>query len=192
MSDNEDQSVAAYSAEVNEFRRQKDQFFATSAQSPIPRELRAAGFTGLRYYPPDLTYRVEAELVPFDEPEIVPLGTTQGEIRRHIRYGELRFTILGEEGRLVAFKSADEPGSNELFVPFKDSTSGADTYGAGRYIETEDESSERAPHPVIIDFNLAYNPWCAYNVAYSCTLPPAENRLTIPIMAGELIFPVDH
>ena len=192
MSNEEHPSVATYIAEMNDFRGQKDQFFATSAQSPIPRDLRVAGFAGLRYYPPDLTYRVEAELTPFDAPEITPLGTTQGEIRRYLRYGELRFTIIGEDCRLIAFKVADDPESHELFIPFKDATSGGETYGAGRYIEAEDEGGENAPHPVILDFNLAYSPWCAYSSAYSCTLPPVENRLTIPIMAGELTFPNDH
>lgn len=186
--------AARYVAELDEFRKQKDEFFATSPQSPIPRELRASGFTGLRYYPPDLTYRIEAQCVPFEMQEIVPLGTTQGEIRQHLRYAELRFTITGEDCRLVAFKPVDDPQTQELFVPFRDATSGGETYGAGRYVEAEDEHADQggASHTVILDFNLAYSPWCAYSAAYSCTLPPAENRLAIPIMAGELLFPIDH
>lgn len=192
MNSHDQPHTATYIAEMSAFRSQKDEFFGTSPQSPIPHELRHAGFGGLKYYPPDLAYRVEAQLTPFDTPEVVPLGSTQGDIRPTLRYGALEFTIMGESCRLVAFKDADSPTSHELFIPFRDATSGGETYGAGRYIEAEDESQDDAPHPVILDFNLAYSPWCAYNVAYSCTLPPPENRLAIPIMAGELLFPIDH
>lgn len=187
-------SAARYAREVEEFRKHKDEFFATSPQSPIPQSARVAGFAGLKYYPPDLTYRLEAQCVPFDTPDIVPLGTTQGEIRRYVRYAELRFTVIGEDCRLTAFKNADDPGTTELFIPFRDATSGGETYGAGRYVEAEeDQSSEPGvAHPLIVDFNLAYSPWCACSDAYSCTLPPAENRLAIPIMAGELLYPIDH
>lgn len=192
MSSHDQPPVAKYVADVSAFRAQKDEFFGTSPQSPIPHELRHAGFSGLKYYPPDLTYRVEALLTPFDTPEVVQLGSTQGDIRPMLRYGALEFTILGESCRLVAFKDTDAPNSHELFIPFRDATSGGETYGAGRYIEAEDEGQDDAPHTVLLDYNLAYSPWCAYNVAYSCTLPPAENRLAIPIMAGELLFPIDH
>ena len=185
-------SSAAYVADIEEFRQQKDQFFKSSDQSPIPRSLRADGFSGLRYYPPDLAYRVEADCIPFDTKEITLLGTTQGEIRRYERYGELRFTVMGAEYRLIAFKPADEPDSHELFIPFRDATSGGETYGAGRYVEVEDDSEDNTPHKVVLDFNLAYSPWCAYSEAYSCTLPPPENRIAAPIMAGELLFPIDH
>lgn len=185
-------STQQYVQELTEFRLQKDRFFATSPDSPIPPAQQNSGFEGLRYYPPDLTYRLEAQLIPFDVPEIVLLGSTKGDIRRHIRYGRLRFTIQGQTGELITFKDAEDPYSNELFVPFRDSTSGGATYGAGRYVEVQDDTGDAGPHTVVLDFNLAYSPWCAYNIAYSCALPPAENTLTMPIMAGELLFPVDQ
>lgn len=192
MADGRHVDPARYIREVTEYRRQKDEFFGGSPESPIPEEQQGESFGGLKYYPPDLAFRVEADLVPFPSPEVVMLGSTKGDIRRQLRYAELRFRVMGEDCRLVAFKDADDPGGAELFVPFRDSTSGGETYGAGRYLEVEEEQGSEAPREVILDFNLAYSPWCAYNVAYSCTLPPPENTLHVAIVAGELTYPVDH
>lgn len=192
MHTHEQPSPQQYVAAIADYRKQKDEFFAASPESPIPPELQGAGFAGLRYYPPDLAYRTEADLIPFDTPEIVMLGSTKGDIRRQLRYGKLSFNVMGEQCELLAFKDADDPDGTELFIPFKDSTSGGETYGAGRYVEIEDDAAQPGPHKVTLDFNLAYSPWCAYNVAYSCTLPPPENTLHVPIIAGELLFPVDH
>ena len=192
MADENQVDPARYMGEITEFRRQKDEFFASSPDSPIPEEEQGERFGGLKYYPPDLAFRVEADLAPFSSQEVVMLGSTQGDIRRQTRYGELRFRIMGEECRLVAFKDADDPDSTELFVPFRDATSGGETYGAGRYLEAEEEGGSASPQRVILDFNLAYSPWCAYNIAYSCTLPPPENTLHVAIVAGELTYPVDH
>ena len=192
MADENQVDPARYVRELTEFRRQKDEFFAGAPESPIPEEEQGERFGGLKYYPPDLAFRVEADLLPFPSQEVVMLGSTQGDIRRQTRYGELRFRIMGEECRLVAFKDADDPDRTELFVPFRDATSGGETDGAGRYLEVEEEGGSAAPQKVTLDFNLAYSPWCAYNIAYSCTLPPPENTLHVAIMAGELTYSVDH
>lgn len=181
-----------YACELTIYRQRKDEFLASSPDSPIPDEEQGERFGGLRYYPPDLTYRVEAEVIPFDSPQVVMLGSTKGDIRRQLRYGELRFRMMGAEYRLLAFKDAGDAASTELFVPFRDSTSGGATYGAGRYLEVEQYGASGGSQKVILDFNLAYNPWCAYNVAYSCTLPPPENTLRVPIEAGELTYPTEH
>lgn len=181
---------AHYIAEIEAYRREKDRFFATDSQSPIPDRDRDS-FQGLRYYPPNLTFRVEAILTPFGNPQIVTLGSTQGDLREQLRYGELRFSIIGEECRLTAFKDAGDPHATALFIPFRDATSGGETYGAGRYVEAEDPETDTGPHSVTVDFNLAYSPWCAYSPAYSCTLPPQENTLPIAILAGELLYPID-
>lgn len=192
MTDHHHVDPAHYFAEIEAFRREKDTYFATDPQSPIPKEERAS-FQGLRYYPPDLAFRVEAELTPFANPHVVTLGSTRGDLREQLRYGELRFTIIGQECRLTAFKDAGASGASELFIPFRDATSGGETYGAGRYVEAEDDAAASAagPHPVIVDFNLAYSPWCAYSPHYSCTLPPQENTLPVAVLAGELLYPID-
>ncbi|HEU5370031.1 MAG TPA: DUF1684 domain-containing protein [Ktedonobacterales bacterium] len=176
-----------YVWEIKQFRHQKDQFFATSPDAPIPPRERQQ-FEGLRYFEPDPAYRVEAELIRFPAPEVVQLGTTTGRISQHYRYGEVRFTLGGQECRLTAYKSVDVHGEtveddHELFLPFRDATSGQESYGAGRYLEVEEDSA--GPGRVTLDFNLAYSPWCAYSEMYSCVLPPAENRLALPVRAGE-------
>ena len=174
-----------YSWEIKQFRHQKDQFFARAPDAPIPAHERQQ-FQGLRYFEPDPAYRVEAELEPFSAPEVVELGTTTGRITQHFRHGEVRFTLGGEACRLTAYKSVDAPGAEEdhsLFLPFRDATSGQESYGAGRYLEVEEESSGSGR--LVLDFNLAYSPWCAYNDMYSCVLPPAENQLSVAVRAGE-------
>lgn len=191
MSDTHDHED--YLAELREYRRQKDAAFGDDPGSPIPAEERRGGFAGLRYFDPDPAYRVQAELIPFEEPEVAILGSTKGDLREQLRFGELRFTLAGEPCRLTAFKDADDPDAGEIFVPFRDATTGKETYGAGRYLETEDSAPDHGhePRTVTLDFNLAYSPWCAYNVAYSCTLPPAENKLSVAVRAGEQTYS-DH
>ena len=95
------------------------------------------------------------------------------------RAGTVKFTADGTEATLLAFHQGDE-----LFIPFRDSTSGNETYGAGRYVEAEPLGDGRFE----LDFNRAYNPYCAYNDAWRCPLPPRENWLTVPIRAGEMSF----
>jgi uncharacterized protein len=184
---------ARYAEELRQFRAQKDEFFASSAQSPIPAATRATTFGGLAYFAPDVRFRVRAALRPFANPDVVPLGSTKGDIRPQLRYGELIFTLDGRACRLTAYKDADDPDAPALFVPFRDTTSGRESYGAGRYLETEEETAaEGAERHTVLDFNLAYSPWCAYNEAYSCTLPPAENTLPVAVTAGERTFAGGH
>lgn len=180
------QAVQAYIQAIDEFRREKDGFFGASHQSPIPAQERSGGrFGGLVYFAPDPAYRVVATVVPFERQEIVSLGSTQGDIRPQLRYGELRFTVDGADMHLTAFKDVDDPAGDEVFVPFRDATSGKESYGAGRYLETHLETGAEGATTAVLDFNLAYNPWCAYNERYSCTLPPQENTLPVAIRAGE-------
>lgn len=179
-----------YVVAISAFRAEKDAYFGSAPDSPIPAHNRGARFAGLRYYPPDPAFRVQAEVVLFDHPEMVPLGSTKGDVRPQTRYAELRFTLDDEPCRLLAFTDpgAANPDQTELFVPFRDATSGTDTYGAGRYLETSVETQPDGTRFAELDFNLAYSPWCAYNAAYSCTLPPAENRLNVSVRAGERTY----
>ena len=181
-----------YAWHIKQSRHQKDQFFGTSPDAPIPAHERQH-FQGLRYFEPDLTYRIEAELVRYPTPDVVQLGTTKGQITQHYRYGEVRFMLNGQPCRLTVYKSVhahahghDAHADRELFMPFRDATTGRESYGAGRYLELEEGSA--GPNRVVIDFNLAYSPWCAYNDQYSCVLPPEENRLAAAVRAGELSY----
>ncbi|HEY8323699.1 MAG TPA: DUF1684 domain-containing protein [Ktedonobacterales bacterium] len=177
-----------YIAAVNQYRARKDETFGSSPDSPIPEEERDAGFGGLRYFAPDPTYRVVASVVPFAQQEIVQLGSTKGDIRPQVRFAELRFSLGGQDVRLTGFQDTQAEHGDELFVPFRDGTTGKESYGAGRYLEVEVEQAPDGKFYTTLDFNLAYNPWCAYNPAYSCTLPPIENTLDAAVKAGERTY----
>ncbi len=178
-----------YVKSVEVMRREKDYFFREDRESPIPHALRAT-FEGLAYYPPDPVYRVRAELIKDPDPQKVVLATSKGVPRDMIRVGVFEFEIAGTKQRLAAYKSLPQPGHHHedegLFVPLRDATSGKETYGAARYLDIE----ERPTDEYEIDFNLAYNPYCAYSEDYVCPFPPRENWLSVPIRAGEKNFPL--
>jgi len=177
----------AYAAAVNNYRAQKDEAFATDPDSPLG-WAEQQSFEGLSYFPPDLAYRVVAHVVPFAQPETVQLGSTQGDVRPQLRFAELRFTLEGHVLRLTGFQELDAESRDELFIPFRDATTNKESYGAGRYLEVTIERDSAGAPIATLDFNLAYNPWCAYSPAYSCTLPPVENTLPVAISAGERIY----
>lgn len=188
--ENEQLTPDAYAHAIQHVRAEKDAFFGEEDQSPIPEEEREA-FSGLRYFPPDLAYRVEAEVVPYDEQKVVMLGRSRGDVGPQLRFAEVRFTLNGQDVHLTAFKDADDPDADDLFVPFRDATSGKETYGAGRYIETQADGPDGSLRATL-DFNLAYNPWCNYSEAYTCILPPAENTLPVAVRAGEMTYGAGH
>jgi len=165
---------------INE-REQKDIFFKRHAQSPIPFEYREH-FKKLQYYPVNQNLRFELKLYEHADKETIQIEDTKGVIRQFIRWGEFRFKVENEQCTLQAYKS--NPYEERLFIPFRDSTNGKETYGAGRYIDLD--SSDRTENgDWILDFNKAYSPWCAYSENYACPFVPPENWLKIPIYAGE-------
>ncbi len=169
---------------LDDMRAEKDHFFRDESQSPLTPEQRA-NFGGLKYFPEDPSYDVVAELEPFDEPDLVTLITSTGSVQDFYRVGHLHFSIAGAPQRLTLFQ---DEGGQYLFLPFTDATSGRETYGAGRYVEVEAAGIEGDKTLIHIDFNQAYNPYCAYNEMWVCPIPPAENRLTAPIRAGEMAY----
>jgi uncharacterized protein (DUF1684 family) len=175
-------SLSDWEANLERARETKDDFFAQSWQSPIPLQDRPQ-FKGLQYYPPDLSYRFELELHEHPEQQVMRMAYTKGSEQDFVRWGEFRFKIDGEEQTLQAYKRSREEGM--LFVPFKDATSGKETYGAGRYLDLEPDRDRTQEGKWILDFNQAYNPWCAYSEAYTCPFTPVENWLEVPIYAGE-------
>lgn len=160
--------------DLHDYRKERDAFFANSPHSPLGPGRH--DFTGLAYFDanPNLVFTLEIEP---DDGAAVQVGTTDGAERTYHRAGLVRFAVGGEEATLTLF-STGHPG---LFVPFRDATSGKQTYGAGRYLDLEPS----ADGSITIDFNYAYSPFCAYDEAYSCPLPPFENWLSVPIEAGE-------
>lgn len=178
-----------YAKSLQLVRKEKDYFFQTDPGSPIPEGIRTR-FQGLEYFLPDVKYRLAVRLMTLPDPEPVTLATSKGIPRPMIRYGYFDFEVEGKKQRLHAYKSAPQPGHHHehesLFVPFRDATSGKESYGAARYLDLEEAHSGE----VVLDFNLAYNPYCAYSDNYVCPFPPRENWLTAPIRAGEKAFPL--
>ena len=173
-----------YGARIAAERARKDEMFRSGGEdSPIlAKDVRA--FLPLAYFPIDELYAVPAQLAPADEQVSLQMPTSTGKLRNTTRIGTLEFSLRGQSMKLTAFL---EDGSRRLFVPFSDLTSGTETYQAGRYMNLD-------PTPTgiyVVDFNVAYHPYCYYNPEYDCPLPPKENRLTLPIRAGERLRAAD-
>ncbi len=177
-----------YSAAVAEERARKDDWFSRSPSSPIPHEDRH-DFSGLPYFAVDPDLRFEdLALEPYagSEPSAFQIPTSDGQLRPAHRAGTFTFEREGADRRLTAYV-LDGGSPESLFVPFLDGTSGQETYGAGRYLDLEAESDGT----YVIDFNLAYHPYCVYSPTFSCPLTPAENRLPVRIEAGERLAGTD-
>jgi uncharacterized protein len=174
--------TVSYENAVELFRADKDEYFRSSPGSPIPAPERDE-FDGLPYYAVDPSLRFDdLALQPYagDEPVRFEIPTSDGRLRPAERAGVFRFDLEGDERTLTAYTFAGG-GGESLFVPFLDTTSGTETYGAGRYMDIEPEDDGTYS----LDFNLAYHPSCVYDPKFSCPLTPPENRLSVPIRAGE-------
>lgn len=165
--------------QIADARAAKERFMMEDAESPIPKTKRGT-LLPLRYFPPDLSYSVPAVLQIADEKPVFEMPTSTGTRRRYQLVGSLEFTLAGRAHTLGAFVPEGEQIS-QLFVPFADLTTGSETYSAGRYLDLR----PTATGVYTIDFNAAYNPYCAYNQTYECPFPPSSNRLKIPVRAGE-------
>jgi hypothetical protein len=176
-----------YVTNIREQREQKEDFFAESPRSPIPRSAQA-DFPGLVHYDVDESMRFEVELHEHDDPERLTVETTAGNRQEYLQWGEFRLDIDGEAVTIQAYKG--DPAEERLWVPFRDETNGEETYGAGRYIDLERDRHFRDGRWTL-DFNQAYNPTCAYNEGYECPLIPTENWLDVRIEAGEKDYPAE-
>jgi hypothetical protein len=178
----------AWRRTLRENRAEKDRFLAEHPQSPVPPAEREA-FDGLDYYEPAPDYRVPATVTVHDDPEPVPLEASAGPPVRHLHVATFAFDLPTAADRtLRAYRAADDDGSDGgdgLFVPFADATTGGETYADGRYLELAPEREPTTGEAVVLDFNLAFTPFCAFSDAFACPLPPAENRLDAAVRAGE-------
>jgi uncharacterized protein (DUF1684 family) len=165
--------------ELLEYRTERDHFFKHAHESPVPHEERDA-FDGLAYFEQDQDLVFEVTLDPV-EPTDVTITTTKGEERTYVRVATATLNIAGEETTVALYST----GHDSLFLPFRDATSGKESYGAARYLDIHPQGDGA----VTIDFNYAYSPFCAFSDNYSCALPPSENWLTVPIRAGERVAP---
>lgn len=164
--------------EVEAFRRGKDAVFRSDPASPIPQDRRRA-FAGLSYYAVVRELRFRSPLRPHPDRHPFGMATTTGNVQMYTRAGWFRFRIEAAAFEVIVYRSLGAP---DLFLPFRDETSGVETHGGGRYL---DIASPGTNGEIVVDFNYAYHPYCAYDEGWSCPLPPAENWLPVPIRAGE-------
>jgi uncharacterized protein (DUF1684 family) len=172
----------AYVAKINAERANKERAFRDGPDSPIPQEKKDE-LLPLSYFPVDSAYSAPASLKLSADRPVFEMPTSTGKMRKMERVGVLEFTLKGQAMSLGAFVEAGTQRVTQLFVPFSDLTAGTETYAAGRYLDL---------HPTgtgiyEIDFNRAYNPYCAYNESYDCPYPPPSNRLKVPVRAGERV-----
>ena len=167
--------------DYSEQRISKDQFFKNDPNSPLLEKDRP-GFIRLKYYDPDSDYKFTGQIQKYEEQEIVEMLTSTSELQKFYKYGYFTFNIDGNDHSLQLYKAVDASGHDPYyFIPFKDLTNGSGTYPAGRYLDIPVTENDI----ITVDFNAAYNPYCAYSPYYSCPLPPMENHLKVRISTGE-------
>ncbi len=164
--------------ELEAFRAEKDEFFKRHPQSPLTREQRAT-FTGLNYFPENPDLRLEVVVEEFPVKEEFAMQTSTGDVQMYAKFGRFHFAVDGQDAALTIYQS-----EHGFFLPFVDVLANQETYPAGRYLEPEPLPGNR----FFVDFNMAYNPYCAYNERWSCPITPAENRLKVAVRAGEKLF----
>ncbi len=172
-----------YRHEIKVFQEELNKEYADSATSPLtPEDL--ATFKSLDFYPIKEKYRVVAKFTK--TPDAVPfkMQTTTDRAPEYVKYGEVEFILKGKNIKVNIYQSLrlrkTEKYKDYLFLPFRDLTSGKTSYGGGRYVDLKIPEGDT----MIIDFNKAYNPYCAYNHKYSCVIPPPENFIKVKIKAG--------
>ncbi len=173
------QTIAAHRAHYK-------QEFITEKRSP----LSAKDTAHLDFYPADISWKVTAAFTRTENAEPFEMPTYSGLTKKFVTYGTITFTVHGASYTLAIYRnlklSADPAYKDHLFLPFKDATNTKGTYGGGRYIDLRE--SDIRDGQVTIDFNKAYNPWCAYSDGFNCPVPPRENHLRVAVEAGEKMF----
>ncbi|MBT1703166.1 DUF1684 domain-containing protein [Chryseosolibacter indicus] len=182
---NSSQTDPSYVEEIRKEREEKDRFMKTSKESPLP-EAERENFKGLKYFTADSKYKIIANLIPVESKKVVVLSTSDGKEQRCIEYAHATFSLDGVKNDLLILEIIDMgPSRGKLFLAFGDETNADETYGAGRYL---DVAKVPGSSTITLDFNRAYNPYCAYNDSFSCPFPPKENLLKIAIKAGEKTY----
>ena len=167
-------------SKLADFRSAKDYFFQNDSQSPLDPAQRKT-FTGLNYYPENPNSRFELPLERAVKNKQIIMLTSTGDEQEYVHIGQINFVVQKQTAILQVYVSA---GGGDYFIPFVDATAPSETYGAGRYLEPEDMGNGN----LHVDFNLVYNPYCAYNGRWSCPIPPRQNRIAVRIEAGEKKF----
>lgn len=169
-----------YIEKIEKERERQFKFIRFNIDSPLTEEQKN-GFQALSFYPVDPEYRIKAKMVRVEDRKMIELPLTDGTVEKYLRHSYVEFVLKGQAHRLLLLQSAKEADMKNFFLAFADATSGEETYGGGRYINLRQDGK----NSITIDFNMSYNPYCAYNPDFACPLPPKENILEALILAGE-------
>ena len=176
------ESTAAYIERIETDRKDRNGFMLSSS-SPLPDE-KKPDFKGLNYYPVNEAYKVTARIEMSNNKQPIFIESTTGEQLKYIPFARAFFELNDQKLSVLLYQDWEEKDPNKLSLMFADETSAIETYGGGRYLDV----MYRNTNSVIIDFNLAYNPYCHFNDEFSCPIPPRENMLNVAIKAGEKIY----
>ena len=174
------ESPEAYVEKIEKERERQFKFIRFNIESPLT-EVQKQNFKALTFYEVNPSYRIKARLMPVESKKMREVPLTDGSKEKYIEHSFAEFELGGKTNKLLLLQSVKETDMRNFFLAFADETSGRDTYGGGRYMNVRQDGK----NSITLDFNLAYNPYCAYNPDYACPLPPKENLLTISIEAGE-------
>ncbi|MBC6368134.1 DUF1684 domain-containing protein [Algoriphagus sp. AK58] len=174
------ESPEAYIEKIEKERERQFKFIRFNVESPLTEEQKRE-FKTLTFYEINPAYRVKARLVPIENKKVREVPLTDGSKEKYIEHSYAEFELNGRTNKLLLLQSVKETDMRNFFLAFADETSGKETYGGGRFLNVRQDGK----NSITIDFNLAYNPYCAYNPDYACPLPPKENLMTIAIEAGE-------
>lgn len=177
-------NASAYTAQLRKARSDKNRSFRQSKESPLTTKQKAQ-FDSLKYYPAQLSFVVNAAISRNSAPDTLRIQMSDNRTEKYVNWGLAKFEIDKKPQQLSIYLKANGTDST-LFIPFTDLTNGHETYGGGRYLDAIRPKSNVSE--IKLDFNQAYNPYCAYNNEYSCPVPPADNRLQVAIPAGEKSF----
>ncbi|GAB2615407.1 DUF1684 domain-containing protein [Belliella aquatica] len=169
-----------YIEKIEKEREKQFKFLRFNPESPLDAEQKN-NLGALSFYPIDPAFKVRARLVPAEDRKVITIPMTDGSEEKYIKHSYAEFDLKGAPQRLLLLQGMNEIDKRNFFLAFADSTSGLDTYGGGRYLNLRQDGK----NSVSIDFNLAYNPYCAYNPDFACPLPPRENLMELGILAGE-------
>jgi uncharacterized protein (DUF1684 family) len=174
------ESPEAYIEKVEKERERQFKFIRFNVESPLTEEQKK-NLKTLTFYDINPSYRVKARLLPIENKKVREVPLTDGSKEKYIEHSYAEFELNGKTNKLLLLQSIKETDMRNFFLAFADETSGKETYGGGRFLNVRQDGK----NSITIDFNLAYNPYCAYNPDYACPLPPKENLMTIAIEAGE-------
>ncbi len=174
------ESPEDYREKIETERERQFKYIRFNAESPLTEEQKR-GLKSLKFYAIDPAYRVKARLLPIEIKKVREVPLTDGSTERYLEHSWAEFELGGKTNKVLLLQSLSESDMRNFFLAFADETSGKETYGGGRYLNVRQDGK----NSITIDFNLAFNPYCAYNPDFACPLPPRENILGIAIPVGE-------